>query len=109
MCPQERLSEAGLSFLLDESDTVLAYENKGKNNEQRQEGRDPLMSALDNLNRVQQLEIIHGKLQYCCMYYMYFQYYCTYYQYCYMNTSSTLVLQLLASAQGSVLYFLYSV
>ncbi|KAL7388978.1 hypothetical protein ABVT39_024343 [Epinephelus coioides] len=57
---KECLSEAGLSFLLDESDTVLAYENEGKNNEQRQQGHDPLMSALDNLNRVQQLEIIHG-------------------------------------------------
>lgn len=57
---QERLSEANLSFLLDESDTVLTYENQGKNNEQRQQGHDPLMSALDNLNRVQQLEIIHG-------------------------------------------------
>lgn len=57
---QEQLTEAGLSFLLDESDTVLAYENKGKNSEQRQQGHDPLMSALDNLNRVQQLEIIHG-------------------------------------------------
>ncbi|CAK6982529.1 putative E3 ubiquitin-protein ligase UBR7 [Scomber scombrus] len=57
---QESLSEAGLSFLLDESDTVLAYENKGKNSEQRPPGHDPLMSALDNLNRVQQLEIIHG-------------------------------------------------
>ncbi|XP_067429101.1 putative E3 ubiquitin-protein ligase UBR7 [Thunnus thynnus] len=57
---QESLSEAGLSFLLDELDTVLAYENKGKNSEQRQPGHDPLMSALDNLNRVQQLEIIHG-------------------------------------------------
>uniref|UniRef100_A0A665X601 Putative E3 ubiquitin-protein ligase UBR7 n=1 Tax=Echeneis naucrates TaxID=173247 RepID=A0A665X601_ECHNA len=56
---QERLSEADLSFLLDESDTVLAYEKKGKNNEQNQQGHDPLMSALDNLNRVQQLEIIH--------------------------------------------------
>lgn len=56
----ERLSQAGLSFLLDESDTVLAYENKGKSSEQRQQGHDPLMSALDNLNRVQQLEIIHG-------------------------------------------------
>ncbi|XP_069581200.1 putative E3 ubiquitin-protein ligase UBR7 [Brachyistius frenatus] len=60
---QERLSEDGLSFLLDELDTVLAYERKGKNNEQGQQGQqgnDPLMSALDNLNRVQQLEIIHG-------------------------------------------------
>ncbi|XP_074471342.1 putative E3 ubiquitin-protein ligase UBR7 [Sebastes fasciatus] len=57
---KESLSAAGLSFLLDESDTVLAYENKGKTNEQRQPGHDPLMSALDNLNHVQQLEIIHG-------------------------------------------------
>uniref|UniRef100_A0A1A8KJP7 Putative E3 ubiquitin-protein ligase UBR7 n=1 Tax=Nothobranchius kuhntae TaxID=321403 RepID=A0A1A8KJP7_NOTKU len=57
---QAQLSEAGLSFLLDESDTVLAYENKGKSSEQSQQGHDPLMSALDNLNRVQQLEIIHG-------------------------------------------------
>nr|XP_057921210.1 putative E3 ubiquitin-protein ligase UBR7 [Doryrhamphus excisus]XP_057921211.1 putative E3 ubiquitin-protein ligase UBR7 [Doryrhamphus excisus] len=57
---QETLSEAGLSFLLDELDTVLAYENKGKSEEERKQSPDPLMSALDNLNRVQQLEIIHG-------------------------------------------------
>ncbi|XP_074541338.1 putative E3 ubiquitin-protein ligase UBR7 [Halichoeres trimaculatus] len=64
LCPcdscKERLSEGGVSFLTDESDTVLAYENKGKTNEQTTRGSDPLMSALDNLNRVQQLEIIHG-------------------------------------------------
>lgn len=55
------LAESGVSFLLDETDTVLAYENKGKTTEQAHggEARDPLMSALDNLNRVQQLEIIH--------------------------------------------------
>ncbi|KAM4522554.1 putative E3 ubiquitin-protein ligase UBR7 isoform 1-T2 [Odontesthes bonariensis] len=57
---QELLSSAALSFLLDASDTVLAYENKGKTSDQSQPGHDPLMSALDNLNRVQQLEIIHG-------------------------------------------------
>ncbi|XP_029966447.1 putative E3 ubiquitin-protein ligase UBR7 [Salarias fasciatus] len=57
---RERLSAAGLSFLLDEADTVLAYENRGKSSEQGRQGHDPLMSALDNLNRVQQLEIIHG-------------------------------------------------
>lgn len=61
-CCQESLSATGLSFLLDESDTVLAYENKGKTSEETRQ-HDPLMSALDNLNRVQQLEIIHGKLQ----------------------------------------------
>lgn len=60
LCGQESLTAAGLSFLSDESDTVLAYENKGKNSEETRRGHDPLMSALDNLNRVQQLEIIHG-------------------------------------------------
>uniref|UniRef100_A0AAY5F3S1 Putative E3 ubiquitin-protein ligase UBR7 n=1 Tax=Electrophorus electricus TaxID=8005 RepID=A0AAY5F3S1_ELEEL len=52
---------AGVAFLFDDTDTVLAYENKGKTSEQAggAEGRDPLMSALNNLNRVQQLEIIH--------------------------------------------------
>lgn len=54
-------ADAGVSFLTDEADTVLAYENKGKSTEQAEQGgRDPLMSALNNLNRVQQLEIIHG-------------------------------------------------
>ncbi|KAL0967563.1 hypothetical protein UPYG_G00253830 [Umbra pygmaea] len=57
-------SQAGVSFLLDEADTVLAYENKGKTTEQEQAGAagggDPLMSALNTLGRVQQLEIIHG-------------------------------------------------
>ncbi|XP_061757451.1 putative E3 ubiquitin-protein ligase UBR7 isoform X1 [Nerophis ophidion] len=57
---QGSLSEAGVSFLLDELDTVLAYEDKGKSEEQCEQSHDPLMSALDNLNRVQQLEIIHG-------------------------------------------------
>ncbi|XP_019751799.1 putative E3 ubiquitin-protein ligase UBR7 [Hippocampus comes] len=57
---QGRLAEAGLSFLPDESDTVLAYETKGKREEGSAPAHDPLMSALDSLNRVQQLEIIHG-------------------------------------------------
>ncbi|KAL4641849.1 putative E3 ubiquitin-protein ligase UBR7 [Arapaima gigas] len=53
--------EAGVPFLLDDSDTVLAYENKGKKTELERgsQGRDPLMSALNTLNRVQQLEIIY--------------------------------------------------
>ncbi|XP_077595049.1 putative E3 ubiquitin-protein ligase UBR7 [Stigmatopora nigra] len=57
---QGRLSEAGLSFLPDESDTVLAYERKGEREEAATPARDPLMSALSNLDRVRQLEIIHG-------------------------------------------------
>lgn len=57
---KEQLTEGGVSFLYDELDTVLAYENDGRRNEQTARRHDPLMSALDNLNRVQQLEIIHG-------------------------------------------------
>uniref|UniRef100_A0A8C9S0D4 Ubiquitin protein ligase E3 component n-recognin 7 n=1 Tax=Scleropages formosus TaxID=113540 RepID=A0A8C9S0D4_SCLFO len=47
---------AGVPFLLDESDTVLAYENRGR---AAHEGCDPLMSALNMLDHVQQLEIIY--------------------------------------------------
>lgn len=57
---QRRYLASGVSFLLDKGDTVLAYETKGQQSEEEQGGHDPLMSALDNLNRVQQLEIIHG-------------------------------------------------
>lgn len=55
--------KAEVAFLLDELDTVLAYETKGKSTEQEQQeasgGQDLLMSAFNNLNRVQQLEIIY--------------------------------------------------
>ncbi|XP_075470593.1 putative E3 ubiquitin-protein ligase UBR7 isoform X2 [Ascaphus truei] len=44
-------------FLVDERDTVQAYENKGKNDEDR-ERKDPLMAALSSMNRVQQVELI---------------------------------------------------
>ncbi|KAL0969066.1 hypothetical protein UPYG_G00222240 [Umbra pygmaea] len=51
--------EAGVQFLLDESDTVLAYENRGT----IEQGNTPfdslLMSSLSTLDRVQQLEIIY--------------------------------------------------
>ncbi|XP_053553505.1 putative E3 ubiquitin-protein ligase UBR7 [Bombina bombina] len=49
-------AELEVVFLLEESDTVLAYESKGKN--EASEGRDPLMTALSNMNRVQQVELI---------------------------------------------------
>ncbi|XP_053330705.1 putative E3 ubiquitin-protein ligase UBR7 [Spea bombifrons] len=50
-------AELELLFLVDEGDTVQAYENKGKTNE-AQERRDPLMTALSAMNRVQQVELI---------------------------------------------------
>ncbi|XP_029453700.1 putative E3 ubiquitin-protein ligase UBR7 [Rhinatrema bivittatum] len=50
-------SDLEVLFLLDECDTVLAYENKGKR-QQEGERRDPLMTALSSMDRVQQLELI---------------------------------------------------
>ncbi|KAJ8290367.1 hypothetical protein GJAV_G00011950 [Gymnothorax javanicus] len=48
---------AGVPFLLDESDTMLAYENRGKAQEAEQ---DLLTAALSRLDHVQLLEIIYG-------------------------------------------------
>lgn len=53
----EMYKELEVLFLLDECDTVQAYENKGKS-EEVQGGRDPLMTALSTMNRVQQVELI---------------------------------------------------
>ncbi|KAM4014188.1 putative E3 ubiquitin-protein ligase UBR7 [Anomaloglossus baeobatrachus] len=50
-------TELEVLFLLDECDTVQAYENKGKS-EEAQGSRDPLMTALSSMNRVQQVELI---------------------------------------------------
>ncbi|KAG9336572.1 hypothetical protein JZ751_002919 [Albula glossodonta] len=47
--------EVGVPFLLDESDTVLAYENRAK----AELETDALMSTLNRLDHVQQLEIIY--------------------------------------------------
>ncbi|XP_005986670.1 putative E3 ubiquitin-protein ligase UBR7 [Latimeria chalumnae] len=49
-----------VTFLLEESDTVLAYENKGKSSQEEEgERRDPLMTALSHMDRVQQVELIY--------------------------------------------------
>lgn len=48
----------GVPFLLDESDTVLAYENRGR---LERGACDPLLTALNALNHVQQLEVIYGE------------------------------------------------
>ncbi|KAM4690018.1 putative E3 ubiquitin-protein ligase UBR7 [Rhinophrynus dorsalis] len=50
-------AELGVLFLMDENDTVQVYENKGRN-EESAERRDPLMTALNSMNRVQQVELI---------------------------------------------------
>lgn len=53
----EMYKELEVLFLLEECDTVQAYENKGKS-EEAQGSRDPLMTALSTMNRIQQVELI---------------------------------------------------
>lgn len=49
--------EAGVQFLMDESDTVLAYENTGEALLEE----DLLTSCFSSLDRVQQLELVYRK------------------------------------------------
>ena len=52
-----------MAFLLDDSDTISAYEDRGKTSrEEQRSSYESSLSALDNLNRVQQMEILHGNL-----------------------------------------------
>nr|XP_046165318.1 putative E3 ubiquitin-protein ligase UBR7 isoform X3 [Oncorhynchus gorbuscha] len=51
--------DAGVQFLLDESDTVLAYENRGTVEQGPASLDSLLMSSLSSLDRVQQLEIVY--------------------------------------------------
>ena len=49
---------AEVQFLMDQSDTILAYENKGLD---EPFGQHPLMALTSSMDRVQQLEIIYGE------------------------------------------------
>ncbi|XP_070698118.1 putative E3 ubiquitin-protein ligase UBR7 [Pempheris klunzingeri] len=48
---------AEVPFLMDQTDTILAYENKGLD---EPFGQHPLMALTNSMNRVQQLEVIYG-------------------------------------------------
>ncbi|XP_036927212.1 putative E3 ubiquitin-protein ligase UBR7 [Acanthopagrus latus] len=48
---------AEVQFLMDQSDTVLAYENKGM---EEPFGQHPLMALTSSMDRVRQLEVIYG-------------------------------------------------
>ncbi|KAG7238525.1 hypothetical protein INR49_030798, partial [Caranx melampygus] len=48
---------AEVQFLMDQSDTILAYENKGMD---EPFGQHPLMALTSSMDRVQQLEVIYG-------------------------------------------------
>lgn len=58
---QRAYVDAGVQFLLDESDTVLAYENRGTVEQGPASLDSLLMSSLSTLDRVQQLEIVYRK------------------------------------------------
>ncbi|KAK2826070.1 hypothetical protein Q5P01_020284 [Channa striata] len=48
---------AEVQFLMDQSDTILAYENRGL---EEPFGQHPLMALISSMDRVQQLEVIYG-------------------------------------------------
>ncbi|CAB3996752.1 E3 ubiquitin- ligase UBR7, partial [Paramuricea clavata] len=53
--------EQDVEFLMDDSDTIIAYEDRGQSRrEQQSSSYDSSLNALNSLGRVQQIEILHG-------------------------------------------------
>ena len=51
-----------VSFLLDETDTVLAYEERGvQSKEERGNAYDEGIKLVNQMDRVNQVEVIHGE------------------------------------------------
>jgi len=55
---QKAYVAADVQFLMDQSDTILAYEKKGL---VEPFGQHPLMALTSSMDRVQQLEVIYGE------------------------------------------------
>lgn len=55
---QKAYVAAGVQFLMDQSDTILAYETKGLD---QPFGQHPLMLLTNSMDRIQQLEVIYGE------------------------------------------------
>lgn len=55
---QKAYVAAKVQFLMDESDTLLAYENKGLD---EPFGQHPLIALTNSMDRRQQLEVIYGE------------------------------------------------
>ncbi len=55
---QKAYVAAEVQFLMDQSDTILAYENKGLD---EPFGQHPLMALTNSMDRVKQLEVIYGE------------------------------------------------
>lgn len=61
LCFKTMYKQRSLEFLIDESDTVHNYEQRGRDktaSSQYEKG----MQALSSMNRVQQVEVLHGKV-----------------------------------------------
>lgn len=50
-----------ITFLIDESDTVHAYEEMGRNSASNMSDQDSTASVLAGMNRVQQIEVVRGE------------------------------------------------
>lgn len=51
-----------MSYLMDESDTMLAYEERGREKRPSVSAYESGMQALQNMDRIPQVEVMHGKL-----------------------------------------------
>ncbi|KAJ8309475.1 hypothetical protein KUTeg_014349 [Tegillarca granosa] len=52
--------EREIEYIIDEEDTVHAYESRGKANSSASSGYDKGIQALNKMDRVQQVEVLHG-------------------------------------------------
>ncbi|XP_028398643.1 putative E3 ubiquitin-protein ligase UBR7 [Dendronephthya gigantea] len=58
---KDMYKEQGVEFLMDDSDTIIAYEDRGQSRrDQQSTSYDSSLNALNSLGRVQQIEILHG-------------------------------------------------
>ena len=48
-------------YLMDESDTMLAYEQRGREKRPNVSAYESGMQALQNMDRIPQVEVMHGK------------------------------------------------
>ncbi|XP_033735374.1 putative E3 ubiquitin-protein ligase UBR7 [Pecten maximus] len=62
VCPdcKEMYKDRGISFIIDESDTVTAYEKRGKDKQTPSSQYDKGLQALSSMDRIQQVEVIQG-------------------------------------------------
>ncbi|OWF55413.1 putative E3 ubiquitin-protein ligase UBR7 [Mizuhopecten yessoensis] len=62
VCPNcmEMYKDRGITFVVDESDTVMAYEKRGQDKQTPSSQYDKGLQALSSMDRVQQVEVIQG-------------------------------------------------